>query len=319
MYEVDKHIKNHPQLHNPNWVRVGNVQCMFIYPIKGADKMQHNSVRCNHNGMIARYSRSQVFWDGMYLLYNQQTEKILHWSHTGLLASISVDMTQDGTKIFNSTLLNNLDVLCITEQSIKENSKICYHSSWHTKNPLKLIDHGDEAAKWITKSLKFDAPIRLLERSCDPLIEEPNIIRKNWVDYCNIYSIRSDERPEPFADLTRCVLMTQVTLYKLLQEAKNTYNSYVIRPNIVVSTPNSTVPFSEEDWEWVKIRNTIIKIMKPVPKYHIAIPYSSRTLKYHLFSNEDNTANSGVYCAPIVSGDIEKDDDVYVYYNSNSL
>ncbi|EGI58853.1 4-nitrophenylphosphatase [Acromyrmex echinatior] len=158
-------------------------------------------------------------------------------------------------------------------------------------------------------SLKFDAPIRLLERSCDPLIEEPNIIRKNWVDYCNIYSIRSDERPEPFADLTRCVLMTQVTLYKLLQEAKNTYNSYVIRPNIVVSTPNSTVPFSEEDWEWVKIRNTIIKIMKPVPKYHIAIPYSSRTLKYHLFSNEDNTANSGVYCAPIVSGDIEKDDD----------
>ena len=87
----------------------------------------------------------------MYLLYNQQTEKILHWSNTNLLASISVDITQDGTKIFNSSLLNNLDILCITEQSIKENSKICYHSSWHTGKPLKLIDHGDEAAKWITK------------------------------------------------------------------------------------------------------------------------------------------------------------------------
>ena len=63
---IDKHyIKNHPQLHNPNWVRVGNVQCMFIYPIKGGDKMQHNSFRCNHNGMITRYSRSQVFWDGL--------------------------------------------------------------------------------------------------------------------------------------------------------------------------------------------------------------------------------------------------------------
>jgi len=60
--------------------------------------------------------------------------------------------------------------------------------------------------------------------------------------------------------------MTQVTLHKLLQEATNTYNNYVIRPNIVVSTPNSIVPFSEEDWEWIKIRNTIIKIMKPVPK-----------------------------------------------------
>ena len=46
------------------------------------------------------------------------------------------------------------------------------------------------------------------------------------------------------------------------------------------------------------------------------MPYSSSNLKYHLFSNEDDTANSGVYCAPIVSGDIEKDDDVYVYYNS---
>lgn len=67
-----------------------------------------------------------------------------------------------------------------------------------------------------------------------------------------------------FADLTRCVLMTQSTLRTLFQET-NIYKSYVIRPNIVVST-NSTVPFSEEDWEWVKIRNTIIRIMKPVPK-----------------------------------------------------
>ncbi|XP_018364928.1 PREDICTED: uncharacterized protein LOC108762430 [Trachymyrmex cornetzi] len=268
MYEVaiDKHyIKNHPQLHNPNWVRVGNVQYMFIYPIKGGKKMQHNFFRYNHNGMITQYSRSQVFWDGMYLLYNQQTKRILHWSNTSLLGSISVDMTQDGTKIFNSSLLNNLDILCITEQSIKENSRICYYSSWQTGRPLKLIDHGDEAAEWITKGLKFDAPIRLLERSCDPLIEESNIIRENWIDYCGKYSTRSDEKPEKFADLTRCVLMTEVTLHKLLREATNVYNNYVIRPNIVVSTPQSTLPFSEEDWEWISHCGTLFIFELKVP------------------------------------------------------
>ncbi|KYQ60482.1 hypothetical protein ALC60_00465 [Trachymyrmex zeteki] len=245
----------------------------------------------------------------MFLLYNQQTKKILHWSNTGLLASISVDMTQRGTKIFRSALLDNLDVLSITEQSMKKNNIICYYSSWHTGKPVKLIDHGDKAAEWITRCLKFDTPIRLLERSCDPLIEEPNIIRENWIDYCAIYSTRSDERPDMFADLTRCVLMTQSTLRTLFQET-NIYKSYVIRPNIVVST-NSTVPFSEEDWEWVKIRNTIIRIMKPVPKYRIAVPFSSSTLKYHLFTNEDDTAHSGVYCAPIVSGEIKTNDDIY--------
>ena len=62
--------------------------------------------------------------------------------------------------------------------------------------------------------MKFDAPIRLLERSCDPLIEESNIIRENWIDYCSIYSIRSDERP--VINMLQCLFILFVNRTKLL-------------------------------------------------------------------------------------------------------
>ena len=58
--------------------------------------------------------------------------------------------------------------------------------------------------------------------------------------------------------------MTTTTKNKLREEKID--NTYLFRPNIVVSSSHvSSAPFSEEDWEWIKIRDTIIRIIKPVP------------------------------------------------------
>ncbi|KYM95157.1 hypothetical protein ALC62_14067 [Cyphomyrmex costatus] len=115
---------------------------------------------------------------------------------------------------------------------------------------------------------------------------------------------------EAFANVTRCVLMTTTTLDKLRGEKKGDLNTYLFRPNILVSSHLSNAPFSEEDWEWIKIKNTIIKMMKPVPKYHrFTQPYFAEGQNLYINANEEETAHLGVYCAPIIPGDIHVNDE----------
>ncbi|KYN03057.1 hypothetical protein ALC62_06152 [Cyphomyrmex costatus] len=251
----------------------------------------------------------------MFLFYNEQTKRILHWSNTTLLATTNLHLTEL-VKYHHVLFGNSNDSMCVIANGHRSSMNY-YNSSWLThNNPLELYNLGDINANYMAKYFKLekDTRISMLERNCDPLIEEPNLITENWIHYCGIYSTKSDEIPERLMDLPRFVLTTTATLHKLYGASWDiTYKHFLYRPNIVVST--ATMPYSEEDWEWIKIRDTIIRVIKPVPKYRLSMPYCNYFPQYHTSILEDVAANAGVYCAPIVSGDIKENDHVYVYYN----
>ncbi|KYN41753.1 hypothetical protein ALC56_03806 [Trachymyrmex septentrionalis] len=269
-------------------------------------------VRCNQHGMIVKDHSDGIIWDGMFLIYNQETKTIGNFSDYWPLITITARM-KGGFMIFKSKL-DSQELTVDIDQKNRKNCKTFYYSSWYAYTPIKLIDCGEEAATWINSCLQnSNGSLRLVQRDCDPLIEEPNFIKNNWTEYCEIYSTRADQKPETFANLSRCVLMTTTTLNKLREEKID--NTYLFRPNIVVSSSHvSSAPFSEEDWEWIKIRDTIIRIIKPVPTYHRK-SFSAEGTNLYTNSNEEETAHLGVYCAPIVPGDIHVNDDVYVYFN----
>ncbi|EGI65169.1 hypothetical protein G5I_06347 [Acromyrmex echinatior] len=192
------------------------------------------------------------------------------------------------------------------------NYEIFYYSSWYSNIPIKLIDCGEEATIWINriKSNNSNRSLRLVQRDCDPLIEESNFIKNNWTEYCEIYSTKADQKRETFANVTRCVLMTTTTLNKLHEEKICDSDTYLFRPNIVVSPHLPNTPFCEEDWKWIKIGDTIIRMIKPVPKYRrFTEPHSAEGTNLYINANEEETAHLGVYCAPIVPGDIYENDD----------
>lgn len=55
---------NSPELSDPNWVKVGKVDELYIYPVKSGGKLRTDNVRCNRNGMITT-SNNCVVWDGL--------------------------------------------------------------------------------------------------------------------------------------------------------------------------------------------------------------------------------------------------------------
>ncbi|KYN27368.1 hypothetical protein ALC57_03235 [Trachymyrmex cornetzi] len=252
----------------------------------------------------------------MFSIYNQDTKTIENFSDYWPLITITASM-KSGFMIFKSTLSSKELTVDINKKT-RKNCKTFYYSSWYANTPIKLIDCGEEATTWINSCLQdSNKSLRLAQRDCDPLIEEPNFIKNNWTEYCEIYSTRADQKPEAFANVTRCVLMTTTTLDKLREEKIGDPDTYLFRPNIVVSSHLSSTPFSEEDWEWIKIRDTIIRVIKPVPKYYrFTEPYFAEGKNLYINANEEETAHLGVYCAPIIPGDIHVNDDVYVHFNN---
>ncbi|XP_024876937.1 mitochondrial amidoxime reducing component 2-like [Temnothorax curvispinosus] len=307
-------INGYPQLFDKNWVKIGHVTQLYMYPLKSGGKVCISSTRCNQYGMVNwnQQMPNIKIWDGMFLVYNQKTKTIANFANYWKLVLININVNETFMQ-FNGIGIDSL-IIEIDKQTRKY-CKVFYYSSWHGGTPTKLRDCGAKAAKWINEYLGT-SDLRLVQRvDCNPLHEEPNFIRENWMEYNMIYSTKAEEKTEAFANVTRCVLMTTSTLDKLQKDIIHNDEHHLIRPNIVVSA--SSIPYSEEDWEWIKIKNIIIRVIKPVPRYLIK-PFALRFLtvfahELYIRDKEEETAHLGVYCASFISGNLQLNDDVYVY------
>ncbi|XP_077261269.1 mitochondrial amidoxime-reducing component 1 isoform X2 [Temnothorax americanus] len=291
-----------------------------MYPLKSGAKISISSTRCNQYGMVnwnQRMPNLQI-WDGMFLVYNQKTKTIANFANYWKLLLININVSETFMQFSGIGIESlNIDINKLARISCK----VFYYSSWYGGTPIKLRDCGPKAAKWINEYLGTSDDLRLVQRDCNPLLEEQNFIRENWTEYNMIYSTKAEEKTEAFANVTRCVLMTTSTLDKLQKEVIHDDEHHLIRPNIVVSA--SSIPYSEEDWEWIKIKDIIIRVIKPVPRYLIK-PFALRFLtvfahELYTRNKEEETAHLGVYCALFSPGHLQLNDDVYVYKTDKGL
>lgn len=68
-----------------------------------------------------------------------------------------------------------------------------------------------------------------------------------------------------FSDLVGYLLMNQSSIDNLNKNLENPITDINFRPNMLVDSleENGIAPFSEENWEWVKIGDAVFRNVKP--------------------------------------------------------
>lgn len=230
-YYVKKRIDNTPP---KQWRRVGEVNEIFVYPIKSCGPIKVSRVGCSMLGPRKNLLRDRIFMvtnvDGKWVTARQKPKMVL----------VKPQFDYDFEKMTLSA--PGMDDIVVDVKSLfgleRANGVV-----WNEKVPT--VDCGDEVARWFSTYLTGTTEIsyRLKFYPLDVTSRK-----------------KSGEDTGSLQDETSYMLFNSASVDDLNTRLDQKVTALQFRPNFVVKGPPA---YSEDEWRWVKIGGTVFKYVKP--------------------------------------------------------
>ncbi|XP_076644070.1 mitochondrial amidoxime-reducing component 1 [Halictus rubicundus] len=314
-----------PELPDPNWVKVGQVQELYVYPMKSGRGRNVTECEFTELGICIESEGKFTLRDRMFLVYNEESGRFQTGRNypTLILVTLSA-VDEDKVKL---EAVGMPSVVFSVPKCTEENIEAVQCTMWWGE-PVKCIDCGPEPAEWLSRFLTgTSSGLRLGYSTMD---------RRDlsvWGKFTKVYSTLQTEDTGLFSDLASYMLMNTKSVDALNEKLERPVPALQFRPNIVVSAPEA---FVEDNWEWVKIGGkVVIRNVKPCTrcKFILVNPENGnpeteeplKTLKsFRCHTDPDRLAVEGqaplmgILCGAYIPGKVRTGDDVYVHVAEDS-
>ncbi|XP_076396463.1 mitochondrial amidoxime-reducing component 1 isoform X1 [Megachile rotundata] len=316
-----------PELPDPNWVRVGQVRELYVYPLKSGRGKELRECNFTRFGICEESEGKFTLRDRMFLVYNEETGRFQTGRQFPTLILISLSAV-DESRVKLEALGMPRVVFHVPESSGDDVEAVQCKMWWG--EPVKCIDCGPEAAEWLSRFLTGTSSGLRLGYT---MMDNRDLFKEPWKKFTEVYSTLRNEDTGLFCDLASYMLMTVQSVEHLNQKLEQPVPALQFRPNILVSTKEA---FSEDDWEWIRIGDrAVIRNVKPCTrcKFVLVNPDSGvvddeeplktlKTFRQHTdpdrISLEGTAPVMGIYCGLYVPGKVNIDDDVFVHIPESS-
>ena len=205
------------------------VHQLFIYPLKSAQGIESNYLTYNHRGPSFDRHWMVVNAKGRFLTQRQYPSMCL--IHTQL---------DEGKLILNAP---NQSSLAIEFSQTESSNNECVVDVW--KDQVTAIDHGQEAANWISSYLNEECRIVSMPKTSE---------RKVDLDFA------SNNETVSFADGFPSLVISQESLDDFNSKLDTPISMIHFRPNIVI---NGLSPYEEDQIKAIKINGITFTLVKP--------------------------------------------------------
>ncbi|XP_069677991.1 mitochondrial amidoxime reducing component 2-like [Periplaneta americana] len=224
------------------WKEIGKLADLMCYPVKSCATIRYPEFDCSELGLKKGLLRDRVF-----MVVDEEGKNITARQHPRL------------TQIFPRIEDDNLILTAEGQESIKVNI-----TSIVSKDKLKasvwgqavqVVDCGDEVAKWLRDYVLkgADKGMRLVYYY-QPL--PTRAVRCNRKIFWKIQNNDVGALP----DFTSYMLMNKASVDDLNTHLTKPVTANFFRPNFLVE---SCKAYDEDKWEWVKIGETVFRVVKP--------------------------------------------------------
>lgn len=230
IYYNKKRIENTPP---KRWRRVGEINEIYVYPIKSCAPIRMSRVNCADLGPKRNLLRDRIFMvvnpDGKWVTARQKPKMVL----------IQPQFDEDHQKMTLSA--PGMDNITIQVEKLFEEKSV-KGVVWGETVPT--VDCGDEVAKWLSTYL----------------LDKNEGYRLRFYPLDKTSRKKSDEDSGALHDETSYMLFNTATVEDLNTRLDQKVTVLQFRPNFVVKGPPA---YAEDNWRWVKIGNTVFKYVKP--------------------------------------------------------
>ncbi|XP_076761826.1 mitochondrial amidoxime-reducing component 1 isoform X1 [Xylocopa sonorina] len=315
-----------PELPDPKWVKVGQVQELYVYPLKSGRGKTVKECDFTEFGISLDDKGRITLKDRMFLVYNEETGRFQTGRQYPTLILVSLSAV-DETKV-KLEAVGMSSVIFEVPQGADDTPEAVQCTMWWGE-PVKCIDCGPEPAEWLSRFLTgTTSGLRL---GCTTMNKRD--LRVAWKKYTEVYKNLRNEDSGLFSDLASYMLMTTRSVDQLNEKLERPVPALQFRPNILVSTQR---PFEEDDWEWIKIgERAVIRNVKPCTRCKMIgvnpengemdkeEPLKTlKTFRYHTepdrISLEGNAPIIGIYCGLYIPGKVKLGDEVYIHSSNDS-
>lgn len=316
-----------PELPKPKWVKVGQVQELYMYPLKSGRGKDIRECFFSEYGICIQNKGHLALRDRMFLVYNEETRRFQTGRHypTMILVSLS---TVDEFKV-KLEAVGMPSVVFNVPRDSKEKSEAVECTMWWGE-PIKCIDCGPEPAEWLSRFLTgTNSGLKLGYTTMD----KRNATVGPFAMFSKTYDKLRTEDGGLFSDLTSYMLMGSKSLEKLNEKLERPVPALQFRPNIVICGSDA---FEEDTWEWIKIgERAIIRNVKPCPRCKMSKldpetgsmdpeePIKSlgsfrEQTDPERIAVDGKAPLMGIYCGLYVTGKVKLGDDVFVHVPEDS-
>ncbi|XP_065091328.1 mitochondrial amidoxime reducing component 2-like [Ochlerotatus camptorhynchus] len=229
-YYIKKRINNTPP---KQWRRVGEINEIYVYPIKSCAPIRMSRVSCVDLGPKRNLLRDRIFMvvnaDGKLVMARQKPKMVLIQPQfdDGYQKMTLSAPGMDGITILVGELFKQESVKAVV---------------WGETVPT--VDCGDEVAKWLSTYL----------------LDKADGYRLRFYPLDKTSRKKSDEDTGSLHDETSYMLFNTATVEDLNTRLDQKVTALQFRPNFVVKGPSA---YAEDDWRWVKIGSTVFKYVNP--------------------------------------------------------
>lgn len=316
------------ELPNPNWVRVGQVQELYIYPLKSGRGKDIRECFFSEYGITVRSKGRVDLRDRMFLVYSKETGRFQTGRNYPTMILVTLSAVDEFKVRLEAVGMPSV-VFSLPEDSQEQRREAVECKMWWGE-PIKCIDCGPEPAEWLSRFLTGTSSGLRLGYTC---MEKRNPDTGPWEKFCKTYDKLSVDDGGLFSDVTSYMLMNSTSLKKLNEKLERPVPALQFRPNIVICGPDA---FAEDAWEWIKIgERAVIRNVKPCPRckmikidpetgsMHEEEPFKSLE-SFREQTDPDRLAvdgkspTMGIYCGLYVTGNVKQGDDVFVHVPEDS-
>ncbi|XP_034181030.1 mitochondrial amidoxime-reducing component 1 isoform X2 [Osmia lignaria lignaria] len=290
------------ELPDPNWVKVGQVRELYIYPLKSGRGKELRECNFTEYG-ISVENQGFTLRDRMFLVYNEETGRFQTGRQYPTLILVSLSAVDESRVKLEA--LGMPRVMFTVPKSLENSIEAVQCKMWWGE-PVKCIDCGQEPAEWISRFLTgTNSGLRLGYT----MMDKRDLFKEPWKKYTEVYQTIRNEDTGLFCDLASYMLMTVQSVDKLNEKLETPVPALQFRPNILLYTKEA---FSEDDWEWIKIgERAVVRNVKPCTRFRQLTDPKRLAL-------EGTAPKMGIYCGLYVPGKVKIDDDVFVHIPNKS-
>ncbi|XP_076624145.1 mitochondrial amidoxime-reducing component 1 isoform X2 [Colletes latitarsis] len=292
-----------PELPDPKWMKVGQIQELYAYPLKSGRGQDVKECNFTEFGISIEKEGRFTLRDRMFLVYNEETGRFQTGRQYPTLILVSLSAV-DESKVKLEAV--GMPSVIFNVPKCSEDSPEAVQCTMWWGEPVKCIDCGPEPAEWLSRFLTgINSGLRL---GC-ALMDRRNISVGPWEKYTKVYKTLRNEDTGLFSDLASYMLMSTRSVEMLNEKLERPVPALQFRPNILVSTQE---PFEDDNWEWIKIgEQVVIRNVKPCTSFREQTAPKQVAL-------EGKVPAIGILCGLYVPGKVKLGDDVFVHVPNGS-
>ncbi|KAJ8976545.1 hypothetical protein NQ317_011808 [Molorchus minor] len=237
------------------WKPVGKVAKLCIFPFKSGKRIEVEKAKCTKQGLMEmeKADGSIRLRDRSFVVYHAENHEYRNARHYPKMVVVEIRAHDKDSVVLKAPDVRTLHLRLPSKEEHPE--VVIKH---YRQEQITSIDCGDEAATWISEFIlgKING-LRMAYHDGTYKRTQINKLYKDKIDYYR-RGLRN-ESTGLNADLTAMHIINAASVREVnrrIGTAAVTVDNF--RPNLVVDGPNLE-PFEEDNWEWIKCGNVVIK------------------------------------------------------------